>query len=200
MVQFSIPVKSESNSRRFFNFAVRENAVMFAGSRFGLVPNSVCTQLVEQFSKLGFGFFVGCANGVDDCFRKAISETDAVTKSFVACAYMHRLERSYGIFASVVVPFEVSPKAALVRRSLWMVKRSSMVVLFPDNPKTLSWGKGSTIVFNAAVSQIKPVFVVTKNPPKQSSLYKIIPSNFQGIVSGFWCVPHPTQDGTVDDE
>ena len=36
--------------------------------------------------------------------------------------------RAEGLFASTVVPEGIPPKAALARRTLWLVKRSSVVV------------------------------------------------------------------------
>ena len=201
MVQFSVPVKTAQKADRFFSFSVIENAVMFAGSRNASVPQNKANALIKSFARLGFSFFVGCARGVDQCFRKALANSNYHSKTFVACAYAQRLNRSFGLFASVVVPESVHPKAALVRRTLWMVKRSSLVVLFPDNPETGKWGKGSTLVFNNTIHQLKPLFVVTKNPPQQNGLYRVLPSSFFGIVTGFWAIPHPiSKGGTCDDE
>jgi hypothetical protein len=201
MVTFSVPVKTALKHKRFFSFSVKENAVLFAGSRNGLVSQDVAGGLVTAFARLGFGFFVGCAKGVDECFRKALAGSAYAPRTFVACAYTRRIERSLGLFASCVVPYGVSPKAALVRRTLWMVKRASLVVLFPDDPETQTWGKGSSIVFNAAILQLKPLFVVTKTEPQAKDIYKVLPACFQGLVHGYWVIPHPiSKGGTCDDE
>ena len=47
---------------------------------------------------------------------------------FVGCAFGRRTMRcrAEGLFASTVVPEGIPPKAALVRRTLWLVKRSSV--------------------------------------------------------------------------
>jgi len=202
MVKFSVPVKTKEK-QRLFSFSVKENAVLFAGSRNALVSQTIASGLVSSFDRLGFSFFVGCAKGIDQCFRKALSGAAYAEKTFIACAYTRRIQRNLdmGLFASCVVPYGVSPKAALVRRTLWMVKRSSLVVLFPDNPETESWGKGSSIVFNSTIIQLKPLFVVTKYKPQPKDIYKVLPACFQGLVNGYWVIPHPIdKGGTCDDE
>jgi hypothetical protein len=198
MVQFTIPLQSAG--RQSFSFKVKENAVLFAGSRLGYIPQKTCSALIEAFARLNFSFLVGCARGIDECFRKALSESKYECRTFVACAFPNRIERSYGLFANLVVPFGVPPKAALVRRTLWMVKRSSLLVLFPDNPETGCWGKGSALAFDATIKQIKPAFIISKNPPEENGLFRVFPSSFKGIVSGFWAVPHTLEDGSCDDE
>ena len=50
-------------------FKVAARSVLFAGSRRGQVEQPVCRALVERFRRHGFGFFVGCATGVDAAFR-----------------------------------------------------------------------------------------------------------------------------------
>ena len=90
-------------------------SVLFAGSRRGQVEQPVCRALVERFRRHGFGFFVGCAAGVDAAFR-----------------------------------------AALARRTLWLVKRSSLVVLFPERPADRQWGSGSRLAYRSALYRLKP--------------------------------------------
>jgi hypothetical protein len=65
---------------------------------------------------------------VDQCFREALLRAELGDKTFVACAYTRRIQRylDAGLFASCVVPFGVPPKAAPVRRSVWMVQRASV--------------------------------------------------------------------------
>ena len=121
MVQFSVPVKTAQKKECFFSFSVIENAVMFAGSRNASVTQRVANALIKSFARLGFSFFVGCARGVDQCFRKALANSNYHSKTFVACAFAQRLNRSFGLFASVVVPKNVHPKAAFVRRTLKMI-------------------------------------------------------------------------------
>ena len=47
------------------------------------------------------------------------------------------------------------------RRTLYLVKRCALLLVFPDDPRTGAWGKGSTLAFRTCVSQPKPVFVVS---------------------------------------
>ena len=54
-----------------------------------------------------------------------------------ACAHGATAE---GLFASAVVPEGILPRAALAPRTLWLVKRSSLVVLFPERPADRQWG------------------------------------------------------------
>jgi len=202
MVQFNVPVKTKEQ-QHLFSFSVKENAVLFAGSRNTLVSQTIASGLVSSFARLGFSFFVGCARGIDQCFRKALAGSAYAEKTFIACAYIRRIQRNIdmGLFATCVVPYGIPPKAALVRRTLWMVKRASLVVLFPDNPETEQWGKGSTIVFNSTILQLKPLFVVTKHKPEEKDIYRVLPTCFQGLVNGYWVIPHPiTKGGTCDDE
>jgi len=200
-----IPTKKqegEGAKEGFFRFSVPSHSVLFAGSRFLEVPQRTCQGLIEGFARLGFSFYVGCAQGVDGSFRRALARSPYRDISFVACAFPQRTKPSYsyGLYASVVVPKNLSPKAALHRRTLWMVKRCSMVVLFPECPQDGSWGKGSRLVFQASLYNLKPLFVVSSTPPKNSIHYKVLCSNLFGVVYGFWVVPHPIYDGGACDE
>ena len=129
-VTFSVP-------RTALNFRVRPQAVAFAGSRNGVVHRDTASALVEGFHHLGFGFLTGCASGVDRCFRTAFASNPAFAeRSIVACAFEERAQRySVGeIFASVVIPDGLTPAAALHRRTVWVVRHASLLVLLPDNP------------------------------------------------------------------
>ena len=105
-----------------------------AGSRRGQVEPPVCRALVERFRRHGFGFFVGCATGVDAAFRAALAHSACgPDEVFVGCAFGNRARRcrAEGLFASAVVPEGIPPRAALARRTLWLVKRSSLVGCIP---------------------------------------------------------------------
>ena len=185
MVTFSVP-------RTSISFRVRPQAVAFAGSRNGVVHRDTAAALVEGFLHLGFGFLTGCAPGIDRCFRSAFAlNKDAGERSIVACAFEDRARRfTVGeIFASTVVPNGLSPAAALHRRTVWVVRHCSLLVLFPDNPVTGSWGRGSGLAFNTARHNLKPVFLVTSNPPKPLADESVCPSNLFGVLDGFWVVP-----------
>ncbi len=90
MVTFSVPVK-QGRTEFCFRFAVQEAGVLFAGSRYGQVPQSTCKALINGLAHQGFSFWVGCANGVDQCFRKALSESDYKDRTFVGCAFRKKV-------------------------------------------------------------------------------------------------------------
>jgi hypothetical protein len=203
MVQFSVPLKTapQGKAKPSFTFSITDNAVLFAGSRNLSVPFSVCSTLINGFARLGRGgFFVGCAKGVDESFRFALSLSPHAREAFVACAFENRVKKNYGLYSVNVVPPEVPPKGALVRRTLWLVKNCSMAVIFPDNPQTGTWGKGSRLAFNSCIYQLKPVFIVSETPPPEAEYYRILPSDLFATVSGWWVVPHTCiEDGLCDD-
>ena len=120
-------------------FKVAARAVLFAGSRRGQVEQPVCRALVERFRRHGFGFFVGCATGVDAAFRAALAHSACgPDEVFVGCAFGQRARRcrAEGLFASAVVPEGIPPNAALARRTLWLVKRSCWWCCSPSGPPT----------------------------------------------------------------
>ncbi len=184
-------------------FRVRQRAVLFAGSRNGFLDPELAERLVSVLARSEFSFLVGCAPGIDARFRLTLAERETWREStVVACAFADRVRssESRGLFASVVVPGGLSPAASLRRRTLWMVKRAEFVVLFPDDPLTGRWGRGSTLAFRAATEQLKPVFVVSELAPRRSSTYRVVPSRLFDVANGYWAVPHPTADGTCDEE
>ena len=192
MVTFSVPRTSTS-------FRVRPQAVAFAGSRNGVVHRDTAAALVEGFHHLGFGFLTGCATGVDRSFRSAFaSKSVFAQRSIVACAFENRAHRfAVGeIFASTVVPAGLSPAAALHRRTVWVVRHCSLLVLLPDNPATGNWGRGSRLAFDTARHNCKPVFLVTEHPPKPFAGETVHASNLFGVLDGYWVVPA----GGIDDE
>ena len=82
-----------------------------------------------------------------------------------------------------------------------MVKRSALVVLFPESPFDGIWGSGSHLVFRSSMYHLKPVFVVSRKAPKESVHYRMAESDLFGAVRGYWVVPHPIEEGgTCDDE
>lgn len=204
MLTFCVPTHERDGEagESEVRFSVPELSVLFAGSRFSEVPQTTCGALVEQFARHNFSFLVGCADGVDCSFRRALSGSPYRERCFVACAFHGRRKRarSHGLFASVVVPEGLPPKAALHRRTLWMVKRCSLAVLFPENPHDKSWGKGSRLVFKACLYHLKPLFVVCSALPPSSIHYRVLPSSLFGVVEGSWVVPHPISDGGTCDE
>ena len=178
--------------------SVAGHPVLLARSRHGKVPDELCQAVIQQFHHLGFHFYVGCARGIDRCFRQALAESPFRKDGFVACAFAARVRqsRSLGLFAQVVVPPHLPPKAALARRTLWMVRRCSLAVLFPDGQYDRNWGKGSRLVFRACMSRLKPVFVANQNPPPITDAhYQIVQGKLFELVSGYWAVPAGGQCG-----
>ena len=205
MVKISIPINEQQREvkQQYFSFSVRAQAIMLAGSRNRELPPAVCDTLVTKLYSLGFHFFVGCAKGIDLSFRKALARAPMNKNTFVACAFYKSMkqENTFGLYASVGVPDKIPPAAALARRTVWMARRCQFLILFPDDPITQKWGKGSTLAFNSAVLNLKPVFVVSKSEPPAAPLYNIFPTSLFNIVKGCWVVPHPySQGGICEDE
>jgi len=203
MVQFNLPLPPKHNGSQqgMYSFAVPQKTIMFAGSRNLNLQHNTCLLFIHILANLGFGFFIGCATGVDQAFRKALAHSPYHQKGYIACAFKSRtkLQCTYGLFSAVVVPEGLHPKAALHRRTLWMVRRCGMLFLFPDDPLTSRWGKGSTLAFSSALIHLKPVFVVTQHHIPHSLYYKIIPGCFCGQIPGYWVIPHTTCEGGACD-
>jgi hypothetical protein len=166
------------------------------------VPQEVAVSLVSSFASLGFSFYTGCAAGVDACFRSALAGSAAREQSFIACAFASRARRhsGSGAYASVVVPDGLTPRAALHRRTVWMVRRCSLLVLFPESPPDGRWGAGCRLAFRTALANLIPVFVAASSAPAESEHYRMLPDTLFGVVSGFWVVPHPVTEGGPCDE
>ena len=183
-------------------FTLQCRSVAFAGSRHGSVNPELADQLVGSLSFLGSSFLVGCAPGIDACFRDAIASHGSVS-AIVACAFRAREKRmgSSGLCALTVVPERLTPAAALHRRTVWLVRRASILVLFPLDPSTGRWGTGSTLAFNTALYNLKPVFVVTDTAPDPVPSFMIVAATLCGVLSGYWVVPLPDrQEGVCGDE
>ena len=165
--------------------------VTFAGSRNGFLTASAVAGLIHCFFATGFSFITGCAPGIDACFRSVLAASPFTARSLIACAFASRAGKfaAAGLPASLVVPGAPSPATALHRRTVWAVTRSSILVLFPQDPSSGRWGRGSTLAFSTAVRQRKPAFVSAPTPPPVSSGYHITPASLFGIVSGFRVIP-----------
>ena len=184
------------------SFQVRPPVVAFAGSRRGSLPDSLTFPLVHAFHVLDLSLLTGCAAGIDECFRNAMARKPFEAHSMVACAFESRARRfdAQGLLGIPVVPVGLSPAAALHRRTVWLVRRCGLLVLFPANPVFGYWGKGSTLAFRTAVYNLKPVFVSAPSAPHPSPLYKIYRATLFGIIAGFWVVPHQIYKGGPCDE
>jgi hypothetical protein len=199
----TITLAAGLTERENLEFRIPARAALLAGSRNGMIDPQEAERVAGALAAAGFSFLVGCATGVDACFRLILAERAQWSEStFVACAFADRVPASVsrGLFASVVVPEGLSRAAALRRRTLWMVKRAEFVVLFPDDPLTGRWGRGSTLAFRAATEQLKPVFVVSSTAPRRSPVYRVAAARLFDVVDGWWAVPHPVAAGTCDEE
>ena len=177
--------------------------MLFAGSRRGQVEQPVCRALVERFRRHGFGFFVGCAEAsMRRSARRWPTQRAAPTRCSSAARSAERARRcrAEGLFASAVVPEGIPPRAALARRTLWLVKRSSLVVLFPERPADRQWGPGSRLAYRSALYHLKPTFVVASRPPVAPAFCQVAPADLFATVDGYWVVPHTFRDGLCDDE
>ena len=201
MISFSIPVRS-GRSNDFFDFTVDSHSVLFAGSRFLSVEDQTAKDLVNIFGSIGFSFLTGCASGVDDSFRLALSRSDYKDRAVIGLAFPDRIDRCYGL-SSLVVSKGFPPKVALARRTIWMCSTCSLLVLFPESrhgETGITWGRGSTLAFNTAVKKDKPVFVVTDKRPTDSDLYSAYPSSLFGVVKGYWCIPEALKNTGLSNE
>jgi hypothetical protein len=199
----TITLAAGLTEREPLEFRIPARSALLAGSRNGMIDPEVAERVAGALARAGFSFLVGCATGVDACFRLTLAERPEWSEStFVACAFADRLRysASRGLYASVVVPEGLSRAAALRRRTLWMVKRAELVVLFPDDPLTGRWGRGSTLAFRAATEQLKPVFAVSSTAPPRSPVYQVVRASLFDVVDGWWAVPHPVAAGTCDEE
>jgi len=180
---------------------VQCRSAAFAGSRRGSVSPFTADRLVESLSSLGFSFLVGCAPGIDACFRDALKR-HGLANAIIACAFKQRQRRlgSSGLCALTVAPEGLSPAAALHRRTVWLVRRASLLVLLPDDPITGTRGKGSTLAFTTALFNLKPVFVVTNQPPDPVPSYLIAAGSLCDLAPGYWVLPYSEEGGVCNDE
>ena len=194
---------STSSSLEGQQFQVRGSAAAFAGSRYADVPENISRPVIHCLHALGFTFMTGCAAGVDRSFRQVLASPPYAKDSLIACAFDSRAHKfsTQALLAVTVVPVGLSPAAALHRRTVWMVRKASFLVAFPENPNNSRWGRGSSLAFRTAVYNLKPVFVAGESPPASSPLYYITAASLFGIVPGFWVVPHSIfEGGPCDDE
>ena len=63
-----------------------------------------------------------------------------------------------------------------------------MVLLFPVDPTTGRWGRGSSLVFRTAVERGTPVFAVCARAPHAPTAH-IAPATLFGVVEGWWVAP-----------
>ncbi|MAG13115.1 MAG: hypothetical protein CMN78_00785 [Spirochaetales bacterium] len=187
---------------KYGGWSAAQGIVCFAGSRRGKVNENACCALVQSFQRLGFSFLVGCAHGVDQCFRQALSDLIPAELWTVHCAFQSRVQafKKAGSPAICRVTDAPSPGAALHRRTVTMISESSFLVLFPDDPATGAWGRGSRLAFGTAVQRHKPVFVVAAIAPSSTKQLRVTAGSLFGVVSGSWVAPLgvPVQEEAVD--
>ena len=183
-------------------FQVPAGSAAFAGSRSRSVPQHITVALVRSVHAHGFSLMTGCAPGTDASFRSVLAQPEYARDSLIACAFPSRARRlgTRSLAAVTVVPHGLTAGQALARRTVWMVRRASFLVLFPEHPHTGRWGPGSTLAFRTAAHNLTPTFVAASAAPPDSLLYRIVPSQLFATVTGFWTVPHPVFTGGPCDE
>ena len=172
--------------------------VLFAGGRRGRVSPQLGRGLAEELHRRGFCFLVGCADGVDASFRAALAEERYRAHTIVACAFAARQRQALvaGLDARWVVASGLPARLALRRRTLWLVQRCCLVVLFPQWPEDGGWGPGSRLVLRATLAQAAPVFVVATQPPVAAAGCRVSAATLFGLVAGWWVMP-PGADRAV---
>ena len=165
--------------------------VGFAGSRHGLLAVDLASALVTVLLQRSFRLAVGCANGVDCCIRETIAGSALAQRCTVHCAFPSRVREAeaLGLNAVCRVADVSSAAAALHWRTVIMVSECSLLVLFPDDPTTGAWGKGSRLAFNTAIQRHIPVFVVTTIPPLGTGQIQVEAGSLFGVIDGYWVVP-----------
>ncbi len=201
MVTFCVP-RAERGCAAF-RFAVSGCTALLAGSRGYEVGEQTCRDILGGLARLGLGFYVGCDSGVEESFRRALSHSPWRKDAWIACASRRRAwaARSLGLDAYVVVPRGLSREVARYRRTLWMVRRCALAILFPDCRQDGTWGSGSRLVIRSALANLKPLFIVGERRPVVPAAYHVLPADLFAAVRGFWVVADPYGDGgTCDDD
>jgi len=201
MVTFYVPRAGEGCAD--FRFAVCGNTAMVTGSRSYEIGEQTCRDILGGLARLGLGFYVGCGAGVEESFRHALSRSPWRKDAWIACASRRRARaaRSLGLDAFVVVPRGLRPEIARYRRTLWMVRRCVLAVLFPDCRQDGQWGAVSRLVFRTALANLKPLFVVADRCPAVPAAYHILPAELFATVRGYWVVADPYYgDGDTCDD
>ena len=170
--------------------SVQQTAVVFAGSRRGTISSDLSSRLVEVFRQSDCRFLVCCTTGIDACFRTILREMSA-SKTAVLCASQSRVRsaRASGFEAVYTPSSGYSVTAGIHVRAVSVVSRSSILILFPDDPKHGSWDYVTQLIFNAAIQQHRSLFVSTDSPPVSTAQVRIVPGSLFGIVSGYWAIP-----------
>ena len=117
----TITLAAGLTEREPLEFRIPARSALLAGSRNGFIDPEVAERVAGALAAAGFSFLVGCATGIDACFRLTLADRCEWSEStFVACAFADRVRSSVsrGLYASVVVPEGLSPAAALRRRTL----------------------------------------------------------------------------------
>ena len=87
MVTITLAAEQEAASPQAqLVFRIPARAAMLAGSRNGFVEPEEAERIVTALSDAGFSFLVGCATGVDACFRLTLAEPGGRRG-----AHLHRL-------------------------------------------------------------------------------------------------------------
>src|SRR6056297_3545243 len=88
----TITLAAGLTEREPLEFRIPARAALLAGSRNGMIDPEVAERVIGALAAAGFSFLVGCATGVDACFRLTLAEREQWSEStFVACAFAGRV-------------------------------------------------------------------------------------------------------------
>ena len=124
---------------------------------------------------LTVGFVESHHHSISDCVPTRLVE------GFQQLGYRFLVEAACGITVN-----------ALHLRSAKLVAEASLLISFPDDPSHSAWDVSSLLVFNLAVQQHKPIFVVTSDPLFETDQTYVFPESLFGAVDGFWAIPRGT--------
>lgn len=172
-----------------FQSSFTKGVVGFGGSRHGYVQEA--DMLVAALAQRQVSFVVGCASGVDFSFREALVAFASRTTIYCAFPAQEAKFTAHGFSEFCTIACAVSPAAALHRRTVNMVWACTHLVLFPDNPRTGAWGRGSRLAFNTAIERRKRIFVATSKPLPfvGNGSIRVSCTSLFGVVSGYLVEP-----------
>lgn len=175
---------------RGYTIQAEDRSILLAGSRHGFLKLTSCTEIIKQLRRQDFRFYVGCSDGIDGCFRRAMKYAPDAKDYFIACAWPTRAEKvgREGLRVAWTVPPSYRSSEDLGNRTIWMIERAASVLLIPEAPKTGLWGPGSKLVYDTALKQAAPVFVAAARPVSAPRGFASIRGNFCDVLGGWWVV------------
>ena len=146
---------------------------------------------------------IGCSYGeplVADLLQRDRRSRDVCGQRSLHASVVHGAEaaKRYAYKAALIMEPPCRTMACemvQIGRTLWLVKHSSVVVLFPERPTDGQRGPGSRHVLRSALYHLKPLIVVASRPPPAPAYCRVVASDLFATVQGYWVVPHTFRDG-----